>query len=140
MNKNIPTHQTKNMKKDFKTWITLKQNIHHNGLCKFYHEREVWWCSLGVNVGFEQDGGGLEKQRPVLILKGLSRHTCLVVPLTSSAHTHQYRIPMGVFQGEKASAIISQIRVVDTKRLVEKIDYIDKTLFEIIRKAARDML
>lgn len=128
------------MQKDFTTWNTLKQNIHQDGLSKFYHVREVWWCSLGVNVGFEQDGGGLEKQRPVLILKGLSRNTCLVVPLTSSAHTHQYRIPIGFFQGENASAIISQIRVVDTKRLVEKIDYIDKTVFELIRKAARDML
>lgn len=128
------------MNKDFNTWNEYKKEIHNSGSSKLYHMREIWWCSFGVNVGFEQDGGGKESQRPVLILKGLSRDTCLVAPLTRSTHVHKYRIPVGIVDGENASVIVSQIRVVDTKRLVEKIIFLDTDTFEIIRKAARDML
>ena len=128
------------MKKDFEQCNIQKQNIHNKGTGKFYHAREIWWCSFGVNVGSEQDGGVVENRRPVLILKGLGPMTCIVVPLTKSTHTHQYRIPVGDVAGEKATAVLSQIKVIDTKRLVRKIGFLEKEIFEIIRKAARDML
>ncbi len=128
------------MEKDFGNWNTLKEKIHQKSDRKFYHAREIWWCSLGVNVGHEQDGGGKTSQRPVLIVKGLGSETCLIVPLTTSAHTHPYRISLGKIGEENASVIILQIRVIDTKRLVEKIEWLDKDVFERIRKAIKDML
>ncbi len=128
------------MKKDFSQWNTLKQNIHQSGESKFYHVREIWWCSLGVNVGYEQDGSGDEYRRPVLILKGLGAETCLVIPLTASDKKHFLRPAIGIIDGKEAHALLSQIRVIDTRRLVRKICYLEKEAFEIIRKAARDML
>jgi mRNA-degrading endonuclease toxin of MazEF toxin-antitoxin module len=60
--------------------------------------------------------------RPVLILKGFSRRVCLIV-------------------GEKnGTAIISQIRLIDTRRLEPHITTIDKETFERIRKAVKDIL
>ena len=41
--------------KDFNEWNTQKKTIHNSGENKFYHPRDIWWCSLGTNVGFEQD-------------------------------------------------------------------------------------
>lgn len=128
------------MKKDFNNWTEIKKKLHETEVARLYHAREVWWCSLGVNVGFEQDGDGAEYQRPVLILKGLSKNTCLVIPLTTSTHKHPMRISLGTIDGKEASAIISQMRVIDTKRLEEKVGFINKEIFEIIRKAVRDML
>ncbi len=128
------------MKKDFAQWDTVKQKIHEQGTEKFYHAREIWWCSLGVNVGSEQDGGGDEYRRPVLILKALGPDTCLVLPLTQSTHVHEYRIPIGVIDGKEATVLLSQMRTVDTKRFVRKIEFLSKDVFERIRKAARDML
>lgn len=46
------------MTKDFDKWNTVKKGVDRNGLPKLYHTREIWWCSLGVNIGFEQNGGG----------------------------------------------------------------------------------
>lgn len=128
------------MKKDFDKWNKTKRRLHENEVSKLYHAREVWWCSLGVNIGFEQDGDGVEYQRPVLILKGLSKNTCLVIPLTTSAHKHPMRIPLGKIDEKEASAIISQMRVIDTKRLEEKVNFVNKEIFETIRKAVKDML
>ena len=126
------------MEKDFDRWNEVKKAVDRDNDGKLYHAREAWWCAVGINVGFEQDGGGSGSQRPILVLKGLSRNTCLVVPLTRSSRAHRYRIPIGIVDGENASAILSQMRVVDTKRFVEKIGFIDKQSFEIIRKAVKN--
>ena len=128
------------MLKDFDRWNEQKKKLHSAESNKLYHEREIWWCSLGVNVGFEQDGAGDDHQRPVLILKGLSRNTCTVLPLTTSPHKHRLRIPLGIIDGKLASALLSQSRVIDIKRLVNKIGFLDKKLFALVRKTAKDLL
>ena len=60
--------------KDFDKWNEKKKKVHNHRKNKFYHPRDIWWCSLGLNVGFEQDGTGKEFQRPVLILRGLGKN------------------------------------------------------------------
>ncbi len=128
------------MEKNFKNWNNIKTDINNKGLNKFYHPREVWWCSLGVNIGYEQDGNGNIYQRPVLILKGLGKNTALIIPLTTSKEKHPLRVPVGLIGDKEASAIISQIRVVDTKRFIYKICFINKEIFETIRKTVKEIL
>ena len=101
------------MQKDFDSWNKNKKRIHAENENKLYHEREVWWCSLGVNVGFEQDGTGVDNERPVLILKGFSKQVCLVMPLTTSEKKNPYHASLGKVDGRNAFAIISQIRLID---------------------------
>ena len=127
------------MEKDFNAWNEEKKRVNELPP-KLYHARELWWCSLGVNVGFEQDGTGEDFQRPVIILRGVSRNTCYVVPLTTSPKRHPMRIPVGTVEGKNASALISQMRLIDTRRLVNKIGFLDKRTFSVVRKAAKDLL
>lgn len=128
------------MQKDFDTWNKNKKRIHSKNENKLYHKREVWWYSLGVNVGFEQDGTGPDGERPVLILKGFSKHVCLAVPLTTSEKKNPYHISLGKVDGKNSFVIISQIRLIDTKRLINKIGFVKHKIFEKIRKTAKDLL
>jgi mRNA interferase MazF len=128
------------MKKDFDGWNEKKKQASERDKAPFCHEREIWWCALGVNIGFEQDGSGNEYRRPILVLRGLSAETCLAIPLTASAKRHPLRPFIGKVENKDAHALLSQMRVIDTKRLVRKIGYLDKAIFEDIRKAAREML
>lgn len=129
------------MKKDFDTWNKKKKEIQEEDFLNlFFHEREIWWCSLGLNIGNEQDGSGDEYRRPVLILKGLSIQTCLVIPLTTSLQVHSMRLQIGLVDGKEASALLSQIRIIDKRRLVKKIGYVDQALFDTIRKAVKEFL
>jgi mRNA-degrading endonuclease toxin of MazEF toxin-antitoxin module len=128
------------MAKDFDGWNEQKKRIHGRPSSPHYHEREIWWCAFGVNVGSEQDGSGPDRYRPALILKGMSAATCLAVPLTTSTHEHPLRPPIGVVDGKSAHVLLSQMRIIDTKRLMRKIGYLDMTIFEEIRKTARAML
>lgn len=128
------------MQKDFDLWNVRKKDIDEHNLRRLYHKREVWWCSLGVNVGFEQDGAGATKERPVLILKGFSKEVCLVLPLTTSKKKNPYHVSLGGVGGRESFAIISQLRLIDTKRLINKIGVVEKKLFEEIRKVVKDLL
>jgi mRNA-degrading endonuclease toxin of MazEF toxin-antitoxin module len=127
------------MKKDFDSWNEKKKALNDNKP-NFYHEREVCWCSLGMNIGFEQDGTSETYQRPVLILKGFSRSVCLVVPLTTSTKKNPYHLLIGEVEGKKSFAIISQIRLIDTKRLHDRLVIIEKEKFEEIRKTIRNLI
>ncbi len=130
------------MQKDFDKWNEKKKTINNERELRLYHAREIWWCSLGINVGAEEDGTGEKYDRPVLVLAGLSRKTCLIAPLTSSGEIHKMRIPIGTIDRTKKenSVIISQIRVIDTKRLIYKIGFLNKSIFETITKAIKDLL
>ena len=128
----MPTH------KDFDRWNIEKKQA-HTEKPRLYTVREVWWCRLGVNIGSEQDGSGELFLRPVIIVRGFGPHTCMVVPLTTSPRQHPLRIPVGKIQEKEATALLSQVRVVDTRRLVEKIGFLDKKIFDRIRKTAREL-
>ncbi len=127
------------MKKDFDKWNNWKKEL-ENTQSNFYHERDIRWCSLGVNIGFEQDGTSSLYQRPVLILKGFSRNVCLVVPLTTSKKKNPFHFCVGFIKGQKASVILSQIRLIDTKRLHDRLAILDEDKFEGIRKAVRNLI
>ena len=103
------------MQKDFDSWNEKKKKINNRKSSPFYHQRELWWCSLGVNVGFEQDGSGREDSRPILILTGLSKETCVAIPLTTSTNKHKLRPAIGLVEEKEAHALLSQIKVLIPK-------------------------
>ena len=125
------------MNKDFDEWNKLKKGIDIKTKGRFYHEGEVWWCNLGLNIGNEQNGSGASFERPVLVLKALSLNTFIAIPLTTSQKEHKYRLNVGLVGGKHARAIFSQMKVIDTKRLIEFVCMVDQEIFYEIRKAVR---
>lgn len=118
------------MEKDFLKWFSLKK-ITHEAIGKaLFHEREIWWCKLGANVGFEIDGRGEDFERPVIIIKKFNLDTCIVIPLTSKLKKGKYYFQIGTVDDRDAIAVLSQIRLVDRKRLTEKIGMLPKEKFK----------
>ena len=90
---------------------------------------------MGVNVGDEQDGTGKHFDRPVLVIKGFNEHVFLGVALTGKRKIGKYYFFIGEIGGRDASAILSQVRIIDTKRLLKKITTLDEELFVSIKNA-----
>jgi mRNA interferase MazF len=85
-----------------------------------FKEGEIWWCSIGVNIGVEILGKGPKFARPVVIFKKFNSSSFLGIPLTTQLKNGEWYIP--IFLGAKERrAILSQIRVFDTKRLLERV-------------------
>ena len=92
-----------------------------------------------MNIGSELNGKGTNFLRPAVILRGFGSDACLVAPLTTSSREHPLRLAIGIIDGSPARANLSQLRVVDTRRLVEKIGFLEQDIFTTIRKAARNL-
>jgi PemK-like, MazF-like toxin of type II toxin-antitoxin system len=73
------------MEKDFDRWNEIKKRLARDAPLPpaFPKDGEVWMCSLGKNLGREQDDGSQDFSRPVLIVKKFNNEIFLVVPLSS---------------------------------------------------------
>ena len=126
------------MQKDFDTWNTKKKAINDKIVDEklFFKEGEVWWVNLGVNVGFEMDGKGSDFIRPVLIVRKYNQYSFLAIPLTTSPKTNKYKVSVGIIDGKNAVASLSQLKNIDSKRLINKIHHLEHDLFVDIKKKA----
>lgn len=106
------------MHKDFDGWNRMKKWLHYRETAPtFFHEREIWWCALGANLGHEQDGGEHSFQRPVVVLKRFNRELLLVLPLTSQEKPGPYYRKLST----GSSAILTQVRLISARRLMRKV-------------------
>lgn len=121
--------------KKFDDWNKQKQkiNAHEIQNSLYIKEREVWWISVGVNVGAEIDGKNELFERPVLIFRKVGREQFYGLPLTSKEKSGPfYRL---VHYGESAGNVcLSQLRVFSTKRLIRKIGVVNEEEFTELQK------
>ncbi len=118
--------------KDFLRWIGVKQAAHETTSGIVFDERDIWWCKLGANVGYEVDGRGGSFERPVIIVKKFNLDTCLVIPLTTKPKKGKYYFSIGSASGREAVANLSQLRLVDRRRLTQKTGVIAKPMFKAL--------
>src|SRR5215217_3215995 len=123
------------MEKDFLGCAKIKQQVQNRKQPPYYAEGQIWWCSLGSNVGTEQDGKGTRYLRPVVVLSKFNEHSCVVVPLTGRERKGRYYLPLGTGTGRPSSAILSQLRLIDSKLLLEKIGSISREKHAHLKKA-----
>src|ERR1700686_1884222 len=127
------------MKKDYIKWHAKKTEIEHSDDVRiFFHEREVWWCSVGSNIGFEQDGKGEKFARPVLIFKKFNKEIFWALPLSTkikmNEKTKKFYSAVNLNDGIDRVAILSQLRLTDGKRLIDKIGVVDEVNYKDIQK------
>lgn len=127
------------MEKDFGKWGGLKKSLNKNHNVPTFKEREVWWSSIGVNIGHEQDGKGKMFNRPVLIVKKFNYRLFWGVPLTTQVkdnkHYHKF-----IFQDMEQCAMLTQLRLWDAVRLTHKMERLAEKEFNAIRLRLVDYL
>lgn len=125
------------MKKDFNEWNKLKQDLDARGMHTFVHPREIWWCSLGINVGAEINGKNENFERPVIVIKVYSRETLLVLPVTSKQKDDKFHHKIETNQ-KIIWVKLTQPRVISNKRLLRKVDVLGEEKFETLKKIWKD--
>ncbi|MCK4554480.1 type II toxin-antitoxin system PemK/MazF family toxin [Candidatus Parcubacteria bacterium] len=125
--------------KNFQDWHKLKSDLHKQKRAVYFRKKEIWWCSLGLNIGFEQDGKNNNFERPILVLRKFNNDILLVLPLTSRNKTGKYYFQIR-YNDKTYSIILSQIRLISSKRLLRRIKKIDRDIFEEIREKVKKLL
>ncbi len=102
------------------------------------HEREIWWCSIGVNIGSEQLSQTDNFSRPVVVVRRFTREIFWGIPLTTKIKEHlpfRIKFMMGDYAND---ALLLQMRAYDRRRLVRKIGVVPEEIFETITTAIID--
>jgi mRNA interferase MazF len=113
------------MIKRFLEWIGLKEKLHgsiHES--PLISEGDIWWVSVGENVGKEINGRSRLFSRPVLVFKKLSHETFLCLPTTTKDKKGSWYVEINQ-NGRRINVVLSQARVFDSKRLSVRISVVD---------------
>lgn len=121
------------MEERLKQWMELKDKLISNKKSNIYFkEGQIWFCHLGLNIGFEQDGKGEEFLRPVLIIKKFNQNVFLGLPLTTNLNKSGKYYMQILCDKKVCNVVLSQVKLLDRSRLKSKITKIDKKLLNQI--------
>ena len=119
----------------FFEWIGLKEKLHRSDhKPPFVSERDLWWASLGQNVGSEVNGKSGRFSRPVLIMRKLAHGFYLVAPTTTKQREGTWYVHVRLGNQDEY-VCLNQIRTIDYRRLSSKVGQIDTDDFDRVREA-----
>ncbi len=127
------------MEKDFEGWHKLKPNLDANRKTPTFQEREIWWCSIGINIGNEENGKSEMFSRPVLIIRKFNNVIFWGVPLTTIIKDSQYYYKIS-FQGRDVCVMLSQLKMLDSKRLTTKMGQLTIEQAKNVGKVLRNLI
>ena len=131
---------TKTIQKDFDNWNSEKkrlENVGHDSLV--VHEREIWWCSIGINLGDEQDGKNELFERPVLVLRKFNNKIVWVLPMSTQQKDGIYYHSLE-HDGKTFSVLLSQLRLLSVKRFRRFLRKISPHQFILIQEKVAGLL
>jgi len=127
------------MSKKFNEWHQLKVILHNKKKKVLFKERDIFWASIGVNIGFEQDGKGTILSRPVLILKKHNQNLFFGIPLSTKIKEGSFFFEF-ILNNKPSCALLVQGRTYDVKRLENKIGMISKEDFFELKLKLKELL
>jgi len=125
--------------KDFDEWNILKKITNGIETTTKIRVGEIRWCKFGVNIGNEILGKGSTFHRPVLILKKFSGDVFFGLPLTTKFHTGDWYYQI-IHDDITQTIILNQGRILDRKRLEEKLFEISEIELDSIRKSYCELM
>ena len=99
----------------------------------------MYWCKIGENIGDEENGKGEDFRRPVLIFKKFNNHIFWGIPMSSKIKESKFYTKV-LLKDIERSVILSQLRVLDVRRLDQKIGYISKQDFINVQNQIIDII
>ncbi len=116
----------------FQDWFKLKIILWNKPNNIVFKQCDVWWCSLGMNIGEEIYGKGIKFTRPVLIFRKLTSNAFLGLPLTSQERTGTWYVEI-FSHGNRSWVMLNQVRILDKKRLTSRLTVLEDVDFKKVR-------
>lgn len=127
------------MDKSFDSWNKEKKRIDNDDKNILFHEWEICWTSLWVNIWNESNWKWKEFRRPVLVIKKLSRENSIVIPLSTKIKTWSWFERYSLHWIEY-TALLYQIKFIITKRFTKREWELMQNDFNRIKKKLKLLL
>ena len=131
-------HVDADVAKKFLDWIKVKIFIHISDREIYFKDAEIWWASIGHNIGTESNGKNDTFERPVLIFKKFSRDSFWGIVISSQVKSGPYYYPFRL-KKRRYYINLSQLRLLSSKRLLRHIGSLEPTDFIKIRNAIKNL-
>lgn len=116
----------------FRDWFKLKIILWNKPNNIIFKQGDIWWCSLGINIGEEIYGKGIKFTRPVLIFRKLTSNSFLGLPLTSQERNGNWYVEIFA-HGARSWVMLNQARILDKKRLTSRLTTLEDVDFKKVR-------
>jgi len=125
--------------KKFLEWIGIKEKLDAlKSSVPHVSQGQIWWASLGENVGFEINGKSSSFTRPVVIYRKLANGFYFAVPVTSQTKLGTWYVSF-TQRGKTMAACLHQARAIDYRRLHRPLGRLDDSDFLRIEEGFRKL-
>jgi mRNA interferase MazF len=114
-------------------WCCLKIILAFKRRSVVFKQGDIWWCSIGMNLGEEIYGKGPKYTRPVLVFKKLTGNSFLGLPLTSREKYGNWYVEITI-HNRKSRIMLNQARMFDKRRLTKRIITLDSDDFSGVQE------
>ena len=114
-------------------WCKLKVRLFNKESKVVFKQGDIWWCSLGMNLGEEMFGKGEKFTRPVLVFRKFTSNSFLGLPLTKQEKQGSWYVEITV-HGEKNWVMLNQARILDKKRLTNRVAALDTNDYQKVKE------
>ena len=131
------------MDSQYNNWNEIKITIEYENIIEGFKERDIFYMNMGKNIGFEQDGKGENFVRPVVIIKGFNKNMFFGIPLSTKMKEGKFYYKFRFQKKDELVeniALLSQMRLFSTKRLLNKIGVISKEDFESLKNEFKSLI
>lgn len=119
---------------DYNLWNVVKIQI-ATAKPKNIQNGHIYWTKIGKNVGCEVFGKNANFIRPVLVIKRFDIKSSLFlgIPLSSKIKNNPQSYIFTDSKGKRQNALLNQMRVFDTRRIVSRCSKINENELQKIR-------
>ena len=114
-------------------WCRLKIVLWERQSKIVFKQGDIWWCSLGMNLGEEMFGKGEKFTRPVLVFRKFTSNSFLGLPLTKQEKRGSWYVEITT-HGEKNWIMLNQARILDKKRFTNRVAALDTNDFKKVKE------
>jgi len=107
--------------KTYKDWNFKKEKLEKTQKLRTFREWEIWYISMWKNIWFEENWKWDLFLRPVLVLKKFNKNIFVWIPLTTVPKDDIFHYCFVWTSWKTSYAILSQIRLFDSKRFFRNI-------------------
>ena len=123
----------------FLNWARVKYSLNIKESRSTVRERQIYWCSVGYNVGHEENGKGDKYRRPILVFKKFNDRLFWGIPMTTKVKENPYYVKVNVDE-EVRCVMVSQLRVMDANRIIEPMERLSLEEFKKVKDSINSII
>ncbi|RYA23122.1 toxin-antitoxin system protein [Malaciobacter halophilus] len=131
------------MEEEYNNWNNIKKEIAKDNISVGFKNRDIFYMNVGKNIGFEQDGKGENFVRPVVVVKGFNKNMFFGIPLSTKIKEGKFYYRFSFYKKDKEVvniALLSQMRLFSTKRLLNKIGMMNIEDFKNMKNKFKELI